>query len=66
MRFQLPEGTVIDYKNIALLQKFLTERGKLVSRRITGISAIQQRRLAEAVRRARFLGLVSPGPSAKK
>lgn len=65
-RFQIQEGTKIEYKNFPFLQKFLTDRGKIISRRITGISARQQRELAQSIKRARYLALVSPGPSAKK
>ena len=57
----MEEGAVIDYKNIPLLQKYLTERGRMVSRRLSGITAKQQRRLTTAVKRARFLGLLTSG-----
>ena len=60
-RYQLAEGTKIDYKNLPLIQKYVTDRGKVVSRRITGISAKQQRELMVAVKRARFLGLLTVG-----
>ena len=57
-RFQIPKGTIFDYKNFQLLQKFLNDRGKIISRRITGVSAKQQRQLTVAVKRARFLALL--------
>jgi len=60
-RYQIPEGTKIDYKNLPLVQKYVTDRGKIVSRRISGISAKQQRAIATAVKRARFLGLLHVG-----
>ncbi len=60
-KFQIPKGTKIDYKNLPFLQRYLTDRGKIVSRRFSGISARDQRALATAVRRARFLGLVQVG-----
>ena len=60
-RYQLPKGTKIEYKNLNLLQKYVTERGKIVPRRISGISAKQQRQLAVAIKRARFLGLLQAG-----
>ena len=60
-RFQVPKGTSFDYKNFQLLQKFLNDRGKIVSRRITGISSKQQRQLTVAVKRARFLALLDSG-----
>ena len=65
-RFSIPKGTDIDYKNIAFLQKCLTERGKILSRRLTSANAAQQRLLSEAVKRARFLGLLSVGSTRKK
>ncbi len=48
----------IDYKDIRLLQKFLSERGKIVPSRITAVSAKKQRELSKAVKRARYLGLL--------
>ena len=51
-------GEPIDYKDIELLRKFITERGKLLPRRITGLTAQQQRDLTEAVKRARILALL--------
>lgn len=61
VRFKIPAGEKIDYKNLAILQRFLTERGKIVARRLTGVSAKEQRQLAQAIRRARFLGLLTVG-----
>lgn len=60
-RYQLQETDVIDYKNITLLQKFVNERGKLVSRRLSGISAKAQRQMTTAVKRARYLALLPCG-----
>jgi small subunit ribosomal protein S18 len=48
----------IDYKDIDLLKKFITERGKLLPRRITGLTAKQQRDLTDAVKKARILALL--------
>lgn len=48
----------IDYRNERLLRKFVTERGKILPRRITGISALYQRRVTTAVKRARHLALL--------
>ena len=48
----------IDYKNIKLLQKFTSERGKIFPRRITSVSSIKQRQLAKAIKRARSLALM--------
>ncbi len=48
----------IDYKDVKLLQRFTSERGKIVPSRITAVSAKKQRELAKAIKRARFLGLM--------
>jgi len=47
-----------DYKDVKLLQRFLSERGKIVPSRITAVSAKKQRLLAQAIKRARFLALL--------
>ncbi|MEB3273444.1 MAG: 30S ribosomal protein S18 [Prochlorothrix sp.] len=48
----------IDYKDVDLLRKFITERGKILPRRITGLTAQQQRDLTTAIKRARILALL--------
>lgn len=48
----------IDYKNIELLGKFLTEQGKILPRRTTGLTTKQQTRLTKAVKKARLLSLL--------
>ena len=48
----------IDYKDVRLLSRFLSERGKIVPARITAVSAKKQRDLAVAIKRARFLALL--------
>jgi small subunit ribosomal protein S18 len=48
----------IDYKDVRLLGRYVSERGKLVPSRITAVSAKKQRELARAIKRARFLGLL--------
>ncbi|MBD2182902.1 MULTISPECIES: 30S ribosomal protein S18 [Oscillatoriophycideae] len=48
----------IDYKDVDLLRKFVTERGKILPRRITGLTAKQQRDLTIAIKRARILALL--------
>lgn len=50
--------TSVDYKDSELLRKFMTERGKIMPRRITGTSAKQQRQIQKAIRRARVMGLL--------
>jgi small subunit ribosomal protein S18 len=48
----------IDYKDEKLLSRFLTERGKILPRRLSGISARHQRQLSTAIKRARYLALL--------
>jgi small subunit ribosomal protein S18 len=48
----------IDYKDIRMLQKYISERGKMIPSRITAVSTKKQRELAIAIKRARFLGLL--------
>lgn len=47
----------IDYKDIDLLKLFLTDQGKILPRRATGVTIQQQRKLAKAIKRARLLSL---------
>jgi small subunit ribosomal protein S18 len=49
---------VIDYKDVDLLKKFLNPHARMLSRKRTGTSAKSQRQLAEAIKRARFMGLL--------
>ncbi|MDA0727727.1 MAG: 30S ribosomal protein S18 [Cyanobacteria bacterium] len=51
-------GEPIDYKDVDLLKKFITERGKILPRRLTGLTAKQQRDLTNAVKRARIVALL--------
>lgn len=48
----------IDYKDVRLLQRYISERGKIIPSRISSVSAKKQRELARAIKRARFLGLL--------
>jgi small subunit ribosomal protein S18 len=48
----------IDYKDSKLLQRFISERGKIVPARITAVSANKQRLLAKAIKRARYMALL--------
>ncbi|MEE8334497.1 MAG: 30S ribosomal protein S18 [Alphaproteobacteria bacterium] len=56
--FSGPGAPKIDYKDTKLLQRFVSERGKIVPRRITAVSAKKQRELARAIKRARILALL--------
>ncbi|TSA54420.1 MAG: 30S ribosomal protein S18 [Dehalococcoidia bacterium] len=53
----------IDYKNVSLLQRFVSDRGKIVPRRRTGVCAKHQRRLAQAIKRSRFLAMLPASPN---
>jgi small subunit ribosomal protein S18 len=57
------DKSVIDYKDISKLRKFVSERGKIEPRRRTGVCAKHQRRLALAIKRARFLALLPYTPA---
>lgn len=48
----------IDYKDVKLLSRYVSERGKIVPSRITAVSAKKQRELAQAIKRSRHLGLL--------
>jgi small subunit ribosomal protein S18 len=56
--FTGPNAPTIDYKDTRLLQRFISERGKIVPSRITAVSTKKQRLLDRAIKRARFLGLL--------
>ncbi|MFQ5697436.1 MAG: 30S ribosomal protein S18 [Myxococcota bacterium] len=57
-RFDSDQTLTIDYKDAKLLRTFLTERGKIIPRRITGNSAKHQRELTLAIKRARHIALL--------
>ena len=57
--FSQPGSPEIDYKDIRLLNRYLTEKGKIIPSRITGVSRKKQKELARAIKRARFLSLIS-------
>jgi len=56
--FSSDSSPKIDYKDVRLLSRYVSERGKIVPSRITAVSALKQRELARAIKRARFLGLL--------
>ena len=57
--FSQPGSPDIDYKDIRLLSRYITEKGKIIPARITGVSRRKQKELAKAIKRARFLSLMS-------
>lgn len=52
------EKEYVDYRDVEYLQRFINEQGKLLPRRVTGVSAFKQRQIAKAVKRARHLALL--------
>ncbi|MGB0854413.1 MAG: 30S ribosomal protein S18 [Pikeienuella sp.] len=56
--FSGKDAPAIDYKDVKLLQRYISERGKIVPSRITAVSGKKQRELSRAIKRARFLALL--------
>jgi len=56
--FSGANAPAIDYKDVKLLSRYISERGKIVPSRITAVSAKKQRELSKAIKRARLLGLL--------
>ncbi len=57
--FSQQNSPIIDYKDIKLLSRYISEKGKIVPSRITGVSKGKQKELSKAIKRARFLSLMS-------
>ncbi len=53
-----PNAPAVDYKDVKLLGRFISERGKILPSRITAVSAKKQRKLSQAIKRARNLALL--------
>ncbi len=53
------DGLSIDYKDLSLMSEFVTETGKIVPSRITGTTAKYQRQITQAIKRARYLALIT-------
>lgn len=56
--FCVDKMDVVDYKDINRIKRYVSERGKIAPRRNSGVCAKHQRRLSEAIKRARFIGLL--------
>lgn len=56
--FSGDKAPAIDYKDVKLLQRYISERGKIVPSRITAVSQKKQRKLSQAIKRARYLALL--------
>ena len=57
-QFCKDKATYVDYKDTTLLRKFISDRGKIRARRVTGVGAQQQRQIARAVKNAREMALL--------
>ena len=57
-QFCKEKATGVDYKDTALLRKFISDRGKIRARRVTGVSVQEQRQIARAVKNAREMALL--------
>ena len=57
--FSQPNSPEIDYKDLKMMNRYITEKGKIIPSRITGVSKKKQKELAKAIKRARFLSLMS-------
>jgi small subunit ribosomal protein S18 len=56
--YKFKDEDVVDYKDVALLRKFMSDRGKIRSRRVTGLSPKRQREIAMAIKNAREMALL--------
>ena len=56
--YKFGEDEYVDYKDVALLRKFMSDRGKIRSRRVTGLSPKRQREVATAIKNAREMALL--------
>ena len=54
----IKNAPVVDYKNVGLLRKYISENGKIVSSKITSVSYNKQRKLTKEIKRAKILGLL--------
>lgn len=58
--FSGPNAPAIDWKDVRTLNRYVSERGKMMPSRITAVSQKKQRELARAIKRARFMALMAP------
>ena len=56
--FDGEDAPKIDYKDVRLLQRYISERGKIVPRRVSGLCAKNQRKVTQAIKRARMIALM--------
>lgn len=55
---QMCAGKSVDYKDVMIISKYITDKGKIMNRRMTGACAKHQRHIAEQIKRARFMALI--------
>jgi small subunit ribosomal protein S18 len=60
-KFKIPADVKIEYKNLTLLYKFMNDRGKILPHRLSGVTAKEQRKIVDSIKKARFLGLMPTG-----
>jgi len=58
--FVLDKTLVLDFKNLKVVSRFVTETGKIVPRHVSGVNAANQRKLSKQIKRARNVGFVAP------
>ena len=58
MPFNIKNAPIIDYKNISLLKKYVSDNGKIISSKITSISFNKQRKLTKEIKKAKILALI--------
>lgn len=58
--FIMDKTLLLDYKNLKVVQRFISETGRIVPRHISGVSAKSQRQLTKHIKRARNVGLIAP------
>ena len=56
--FSVKDAPIIDYKNISLLKKYISENNKILSSKITAVSSGKQKKLTKEIKRAKILGLI--------
>ena len=56
--FSLKDAPIIDYKNISLLRKYISDNGKIISSKITSVSFGKQKKLTKEIKKAKILGLI--------
>ena len=54
----IKDAPVVDYKNISLLKKYITDNGKIISSKITSVSFSKQKKLTKEIKKAKILGLI--------